>query len=163
MFKIDNKVIKVTRGDTGVIDFFIPEKDENGYWKYTDSSDLVYWYNPKKKTLYNSSYKESSVDVKTLTLQLHTFNVGDIVRFKVFKKKDCSCVEIQKDTEVTEATTNIDIVLTKEDTKIGSLISVPFDYWYEVELNPETEPQTVIGYDDDGEKVFRLYPEGDDK
>ena len=66
-------------------------------------------------------------------------------------------------TKVTETITNVEIVLSKEDTKIGSLISTPFDYWYEIELNPETEPQTVIGYDDDGEKIFRLYPEGDDK
>lgn len=163
MFKIDNKVIKVTRGDKGIIDFFIPEKDENGYWKYTDSSNLVYWYNTKNKTLYNSNYKESSVDVKTLTLQLHTFNVGDIVRFKVYKKKDCGCIEIQKDVEVTEEATHVNIELESEDTKIGGLISKPVDYWYEVELNPETAPQTVIGYDDDGEKIFRLFPEGDDK
>ena len=64
MFKIDNKVIKVTRGDTGAISFFIPEKDDNGYWKYTDSNDLVYWYNPKNKTLYNNNYKESMIDNK---------------------------------------------------------------------------------------------------
>lgn len=37
------------------------------------------------------------------------------------------------------------------------------DYWYEVELNPETEAQTIIGYDEDGPKIFRLYPEGDDE
>lgn len=163
MFKIDNKVIKVTRGDAGVIDFYIPEKDDNGYWKYTDNNDLVYWYNPKNKILYNSNYKESSVDVKTLTLQLYTFDVGDLVRFKVYKKKDCGCIEIQKNIEVTIAATHIDIELTKDDTKIGGLISKPVDYWYEVELNPDTEPQTVIGYDDDGEKIFRLFPEGDDK
>lgn len=162
MFKIDNKVIKVTRGDKGIIDFFIPEKDDKGFWKYQDG-ETVYWYDTKNKTLYNANYKESMVDVKTLTLQLHTFNVGDIVRFKVFKKKDCGCIEIQKDVEVTGAVTNLDIELTKDDTKIGGLISKPVDYWYEIELNPDTEPQTVIGYDDDGEKIFRLFPEGDDQ
>ncbi len=94
----------------------------------------------------------------------YTFKAGDIVRFKVFKSKDCSCVELQKDTIVSEETTEVRINLTKEDTKIGELISKPVIYWYEVELNPETNPQTIIGYDDiEGAKLFMLYPEGGDK
>ena len=93
----------------------------------------------------------------------YTFQVGEIVRFKVFKNKDCGCVELQKDTIVGSDNTEVDIVLTKEDTKIGELISKPITYWYEVELNPETNPQTIIGYDDiEGAKLFILYPEGGD-
>ena len=163
MFKTDGTTIKVTRGDHGIIDFFIPLKDKKGYWKYQDNENNVYWYDLKSNKLYDSSYEISSIDIKTLTLQLHTFNVDDVIRFKVFKKKDCNCVEIQKDIEVKEAITNIDIILSKEDTKIGELINKPVDYWYEVELNPETVPQTVICFDDDGEKIFRLFPEGADK
>jgi hypothetical protein len=90
------------------------------------------------------------------------FGAGDVVRFKVFGKKSCDRVYIQKDVEVEAETETVTISLTKEDTKIGDIIVKPFDYWYEVELNPDTEPQTIIGYDEDGEKVFRLYPEGSD-
>lgn len=93
----------------------------------------------------------------------YTFQVGDIVRFKVFKKKDCGCVEIQKDVEVITAGTSVEINLTSTDTKIGEIINKPTDYWYEVELNPDTNPQTIICYDDEGEKIFKLFPEGNDK
>lgn len=93
----------------------------------------------------------------------YEFQKDDVVRFKVFKKKDCGCVEIQKDTIVNETSTLVKVELEKDDTKIGELINKPTDYWYEVELNPDTKPQTIIGYDKQGEKLFTLYPEGADK
>ena len=105
-------------------------------------------------------------DVATFSVQAvnngeaYTFREGDVVRFKVFGKKDCSDVVLKKDTTVTEATATVEIALDGEDTKIGEVISKPTDYWYEVELNPDTYPQTIIGYDDDGAKLFRLFPEG---
>ena len=92
----------------------------------------------------------------------YTFQPGDVVRIKVFGKKSCDKVELQKDFPVTEATDSVEIMLTSQDTKIGELVSKPFDYWYEVELNPDTHPQTVVGYDEDGAKVLRLFPEGKD-
>ena len=92
----------------------------------------------------------------------YSFQPGDIVRFKVFSKKDAEDVVLQKDFPVTDLTQSVQIYLDKEDTKIGEVISKPKDYWYEVELNPDTAPQTIIGYDDDGAKVFKLFPEGDD-
>lgn len=93
---------------------------------------------------------------------LYTFLKGDVVRFKVFKKKDCSSVVLTKIVNVSEETQSVIVRLDKTDTKIGEVINKPVDYWYEVELNPDTEPQTIIGYDDYGEKIFRLYPEGSD-
>ena len=93
---------------------------------------------------------------------LYTFKQGDVVRLRVFKKRDCRCVVIQKDVEVSEPAESVTIKLTKTDTTIGDIISRPVDYWYEVEVNPDTEPQTIIGYDETGEKTFRLYPEGGD-
>lgn len=101
-----------------------------------------------------------SVTAKKSATENYTFNVGDIVRFKVFEKKNCENVVMQKDTKVTVEGTEVKIHLTKEDTALGELISKPKDYWYEVELNPDTAPQTIVGYDEDGAKVFRLYPEG---
>lgn len=90
----------------------------------------------------------------------YTFKQGDVVRFKVFGKKDCEEVALQKDVEVTEAVGAVEFNLTGEDTTIGEVISKPVDYWYEVEMNPNTKPQTIIGYDENGAKVFRLFPEG---
>lgn len=90
----------------------------------------------------------------------YTFREGDIVRFKVFAKKDCTSVVLTKDVEVTAETDVVEIALDGEDTTFGGIINKPTDYWYEVELNPDTYPQTIIGYDDDGAKIFKLYPEG---
>ena len=93
----------------------------------------------------------------------YIFRQGDVVRFKVTQKKNCANVLLQKDFPVTGETTEINILLTEDDTKFGKVISKPTDFWYEVELNPFTEPQTIIGYDDEsGAKVFRLFPEGAD-
>ena len=91
----------------------------------------------------------------------YQFRPGDEVRFSVFEKKDCSKVVLRKDVEVAEETELVEIELTSEDTRIGEVISKPTDYWYEVELNPDTKPQTIIGYDKDGAKVFKLYPESE--
>lgn len=92
----------------------------------------------------------------------HTFKAGDIIRIKVFGKKDCENVVLQKDFPVTTNTDTVEIFLDKVDTKIGDAISKPVNYWYEIELNPENNPQTIIAYNEDGAKVFTLYPEGED-
>ena len=92
----------------------------------------------------------------------YTFKIGDVVRFKVFEKNRCNNVVLTKVINVEQETTYVDVCLSSEDTKIGDLINKPKDYWYEVEVNPNTSPQTIIGYDVHGPKIFRLYPEGDD-
>ena len=92
----------------------------------------------------------------------YKFQAGDVVRFKVYGKKDAENVVLQKDFPVVEDTEKVEIFLSKEDTKIGEVISKPKDYWYEIELNPGNDPQTIIGYDEDGAKVFKLFPEGGD-
>lgn len=92
----------------------------------------------------------------------YKFQPGDVVRIKVFGKKDAENVVLQKDFPVMEVTENVEIFLSEEETKFGEVISKPVDYWYEVELNHYDNPQTIIGYDEDGAKVFRLFPEGDD-
>lgn len=92
----------------------------------------------------------------------YTFKAGDLVRIKIYGKKDAESVLLQKDFPVIADAESVDIYLTKEDTKLGNVISKPKDYWYEVELNPLTNPQTIIGYDEDGARIFKLFPEGDD-
>ena len=85
------------------------------------------------------------------------------MRFKVSAKKACEDVVLEKDILIEEPTEIVDIYLEGKDTKIGSVISKPVDYWYEVELNPNTDPQTIIGYDDEnGAKIFKLFPESGD-
>ena len=90
----------------------------------------------------------------------YVFQVGDTVRIKVFDKKGCENVYFRKDFPVMESTEKVEIYLSEEETRIGEIINKPKDYWYEVELNPDTKPQTIIGYDEDGAKIFKLFPEG---
>lgn len=91
-----------------------------------------------------------------------TFKPGDLVRLKVFEKKNANNVVLQKDFPIEALTEIVTIYLTSADTKIGSVISKPVVYWYEIELNPFTYPQTIVGYDNDGAKIFKLFPEGRD-
>ena len=92
----------------------------------------------------------------------YMFQPGDVVRMKVYGKKNAETVVLQKDFPVTAATDKVEIYLDREDMKIGDTISKPMDYWYSVTLNDDTVPQTLIGYDEDGAKVFKLFPEGAD-
>lgn len=92
----------------------------------------------------------------------YVFKAGDVVRMKVYGKKNAENVVLQKEYPVATETERVEIFLSGDDTKIGNAISKPTDYWYEIELNPYTNPQTIIGYDEDGAKVFKLFPEGED-
>lgn len=92
--------------------------------------------------------------------EAYVFKVGDVIRFKVFEKKNCEEVVLKKDTTVVAETNLIEIALDRDETKFGDVISKPTDFWYEVELNPEGYAQTIIGYDENGAKVLKLYPEG---
>lgn len=102
------------------------------------------------------------ISAKKSETEDYAFSPGDVVRFKVVQKNHHENVILQKDVTVESETTTVDISLGMEDTKIGELINKPQDYWYEVEVNPDTAPQTIIGYDSLGPKIFRLFPEGDD-
>lgn len=91
----------------------------------------------------------------------YVFKPEDVVRMRIFAKKNCE--NVVRDFYADALTGNSSTVTIRLlDTKIGEVISKPTDYWYEVELNPDTNPQTIIGYDEDGAKVFKLFPEGGD-
>lgn len=92
----------------------------------------------------------------------YTFKKDDVVRFTVYGRKDAERVLLQKEIPILEDSAAVQVFLAEEDTRIGDVISKPTDYWYEVELNPDTYPQTIIGYDEEGPKIFRLYPEGNE-
>lgn len=100
------------------------------------------------------------VKAKTGENTFLTFEPGDIVRFKVFQAKRHDLVVLEKDVNVTEGTQIVTVRLSGNETRIGELINSPVEYWYEVERNPDTACQTIIGYDLKGPKIFKLYPEG---
>jgi hypothetical protein len=65
---------------------------------------------------------------------------------------------------VTEECESVQIILTSEEMRIGDIINKPVDYWYEVELNPDTPyTVTILGYTKEkGPKILSLTPEGGD-
>ena len=91
---------------------------------------------------------------------IYEFQIGDVVRLGVFKQNDYNELVLQKDVIVNEKTTEVSLSLSSQDTKIGNIINEPVNYWYEIQLNPDTQAQTIVGYDKKGAKIFRLYPEG---
>ena len=94
--------------------------------------------------------------------EAYSFKSGDVVRCKIFRKKDCESVVLQRDFVVEAPSDSVEITLSGDDTKFGGVINKPTDFWYEIELNPDTEPHTIRGYDENGPLIFRLYPEGKD-
>lgn len=93
----------------------------------------------------------------------YAFQTGDIVRLKVMNKNNVSDIVLTIDKTATAGEKTVDISFNSEDTRIGELINKPVTYWYEVELNPDNNGNTIIGYDEDGAKLFILYPEGKDE
>lgn len=90
----------------------------------------------------------------------YEFQKNDVIRFGIFSKGNMNKLILQKDIIVESNTTEVELNLTMEDTRIGEIINKPVSYWYEIQLNPDTNAQTIIGYDTNGAKIFKLYPEG---
>ena len=100
-----------------------------------------------------------NVSAKSSDNSDYTFKKGDIVRLNVFEKNNSHEVVIKKDIIIEADAIIVNIPLVSEDTRFGELISKPVDYWYEVIINPDTAPQTIVGYLDNP-TIFRLLPEG---
>lgn len=96
---------------------------------------------------------------------LVTFEPGDIIRFKIMEKDHNENVILQKDFEITEHSEVVSITLSSEEMKIGDIINKPVDYWYEIELNPDTiSTVTLLGFTKANKgRIFTLSPEGGDK
>lgn len=92
--------------------------------------------------------------------EAYEFQPNDVVRINIFEKKNCENVVLKKDFLVTSVVEEVNIVLTGKETKLGKSINKPVDYWYEIEINPDGSTQTIVGYDEDGPKIFRIFPEG---
>lgn len=94
---------------------------------------------------------------------LYLFSAGDVVRMRIMPAGKPNNVLLQKDFVVETPGDSVMITLTGDETKLDKLINAPVEYWYEMELNPETNPETVVCYDQKGPKILKLYPEGGDK
>lgn len=100
----------------------------------------------------------------------YEFQIGDVIRFQIFDSKNVNKVFLKKDFKVEEVSTETMIEITAEEMKIGELKNKSVDYWYEIELNPDTDKTiTIVGYELDEEgkpdpAIITILPEaGDEK
>ena len=95
----------------------------------------------------------------------YEFKPDDVIRFKIMQAKNVNNVLLEKDFTVTETSKEIEITITANEMKIGDLSSKSIDYWYEIELNPDTDDtQTIVGYTKkEGAAILTITPEGGDK
>lgn len=90
----------------------------------------------------------------------YTFTGGTTIRLNVVKANDTTTRIFAKEITLEEDTTEVSIPITSTDTTIGDYINKKVTYWYEVEINPDINGYTIIGYDENGPKKFILLPEG---
>lgn len=108
-------------------------------------------------------YLPLSISAKNDDGTNYIFKVGDVVRMNVVKRNNYSDIIKQKDVSVSEETTSVVFELESSFTKIGTIINRPVQYFYEVVLNPDTKPQTIVGYESETKhKLFTLLPEAGD-
>lgn len=97
--------------------------------------------------------------------EYYEFQITDKIAFICFEKKGYTKEEILRkeytleEIGYTEPTTVVEIPLTEEDTKKFPLTNKAQTYWYDIVLNDTT---TILGFDDEGAKLIRVYPEGEE-
>lgn len=86
----------------------------------------------------------------------YEFQQDDVIRLRVYNKKGYEKAPVlDVSTTVTEPATHVDVNVTGEQNQFSGDINKPITYWYEISLNEYT---TIIGYDEDGAKLFIVYP-----
>ena len=96
----------------------------------------------------------------------YEFQVGDVIRFKIFDSKDVNKIHLQKDFKVEENSTEVTIAMTATEMKIGELSNRAATYWWEIDVNPDTdEEQTIVGCElnetgDLDPAIINILPEG---
>lgn len=87
------------------------------------------------------------------------FTEGGKLIFTIYEKKNAKEVVYRQEKVIEAKTTVVELYIPSEQTKLGDTISKPVDYWYEVAFENTFGASTIIGYDEEGAKIFRLFPE----
>lgn len=91
---------------------------------------------------------------------IEQFKKGDKVILSVKENFGENTVLLRKTKLVDEDCNKISFFITEEDTiSLTNLISEPIDYEYDIKVEG-LENSTIIGHDDSGAKLFKVYPTG---
>lgn len=93
----------------------------------------------------------------------YQFKTDDVITLAIYEKKNLENTKLKRSAIVAEPSEDVILNLTSEDTKLDELTNKPIEYWYEITLKKtnSNNEQTIIGYDEQGAKIFKLYPEGE--
>ena len=158
MFRITkNGQIHCSRGDDGTINFKMAEADSNGFIKYLDNEQNIYWYDSHNNILYDNQYEiDRNTSIYTLSMVFVNFSPNDEILLNIYELKGYALNPLlSKTVTVTEETDNVDIYLSSEDTTLGEQINAPNPLWYDITLNGTN---TLVCYNEYGAQEFILYP-----
>lgn len=117
----------------------------------------------KNKTFYVTRGDRGSFE---LSFQDYQFKNGDVIEFKVYEKNGLDSLPLltkSKTVTASEGSTlpsvTIDI-LGGDTSSLAEPANKVIELWYEIILNGD---QTVFCYDENGPKIFYLYPGGVDE
>lgn len=82
---------------------------------------------------------------------------SDVVNMAIYSEENLDKDPLQKLNASINTEENVaEIIIEKNSTAFVPEDNMPFNYWYEVEWNGIV----IIGYDKEGPKIFRVYPNG---
>ncbi len=84
----------------------------------------------------------------------YNFVVGDVIKLRVYEKKGYA-KEPVLEVSYTVETAGTNQIISVPQVLFGEDINKPKTYWYEISVN---EDSTIIAYDEDGAKLFIVYP-----
>lgn len=91
---------------------------------------------------------------------IEQFAANDVVTLSVKNNFGESDPILRKQVTVQSACDYVDITISSSETKsMSELISEPVEFEYDINVNGE-ENTTIIGHDDSGAKIWKLYPSG---
>lgn len=125
---------------------------------------LYFDKNTKQIQLNRGDSADMTITAKDASGEDYTFQINDVIKFKVSEAKNESNVIIEKTILIEQETTSVSLYISPEETKIGDYINKPVVYWYEISLEKTNgDVLTIIGYDNKGPKEFVLNPEAANK
>lgn len=91
---------------------------------------------------------------------IEQFQQGDKVILSVKENFGTDDVLLRKTITVSENCNSVEIPITAEESiSLSELISEPVEYEYDIKVEG-SDYSTIIGHDDSGAKIFKVYPTG---
>lgn len=91
---------------------------------------------------------------------IEQFAANDVITLTVKNNFGESTPILRKQLTVESACDYVDITISATETKsMSELISEPVEFEYDINVNG-AENTTIIGHDDSGAKIWKLYPSG---